>query len=475
MSSDSSDRRLSSWKEIGAFFGKDERTVKRWEAQRGLPVHRIPGGARTTVYAYAGELDRWLKSVGSRPGAARTKAAAEPPAAETDTIPDRTAAAVRTAVKRALGAPRILVLAAAPLALLLIVLLAMRLGSFQSADAQTAGQVRTQARFPAEVRARAPEIVDLYLTGIYHWEKRTPESLNRAVHYFNQAIARDPNYAEAYVGLANCYNLLREYTLMPAEEAYPRARAAAERAIALDDTLADAHTSLAFVEFYWTRDVERARSEFERARELDPASVRVHHWYATALLHMGEFQHSLAEITKAQMLEPASRSILADKGLILFYAGQPDEALRLLKQLAEAEPDYLSPHAYLAAIYFARREYRDYFRKARQAAQLLEDANRLSIIKAAERGFAASGEAGLLQAMLDEQEKRYSDGLETAYALAQTYSLMRETGKALDYLRTAIERREQYILGIRIDPAFAELHSNEAFKRLVVEVGMPGL
>jgi hypothetical protein len=119
------------------------------------------------------------------------------------------------------------------------------------------------------------DVVDLHLNGLFYWNKRTPDDLNRAVHYFNQAISEDPNYAEAYVGLANSYNLLREYTLMPAEEAYPRARAAAERAIALDDMLSEAHTALAFVEFYWYRNFDKAKREFERARALDPDSVRV--------------------------------------------------------------------------------------------------------------------------------------------------------------------------------------------------------
>ena len=168
----------------------------------------------------------------------------------------------------------------------------------------------------------SPEVADLYLQGMYYWSRRTPDDLNRAVHLFNQAIAEDPNYAEAFVGLANCYNLLREYTLMPADEAYPKAKAAAERAIALDETLAEAHASLAFGEFFWFWDAAKARRSFERALQLNPKSVTTHHWLGTTLIYMGEFELALERLSEAQRLDPKSRSILADKGLVLYYAGR---------------------------------------------------------------------------------------------------------------------------------------------------------
>ena len=130
---------------------------------------------------------------------------------------------------------------------------------------------------------------------------------------------RDPHYAEAYAGLANCYNLLREYSLMPPNEAYPRAEAAANRAIALDDSLSDAHSALGFVDLYWSWDVAGAQREFVRALTLYPNSVNAHYWYGTYLLHLGRFSESLEEIEKAQKLDPHSTSILAGKGLVPFH------------------------------------------------------------------------------------------------------------------------------------------------------------
>lgn len=456
------ERRLNSWKEIAGYFGKDERTVKRWETQRGLPVHRVPGGTRTSVYAYAAELDRWLR------GEARAEEPAAPLGARATAAAARGEAPLASLTLRQRGA------IAAMLALLVVALagggLAYQRGLATGGGAEPtplAGRESPGAHQPPE------EAVELYLAGLFNWEKRTPESLNRALQAFNEAIARDPNYAEAYVGLANCYNLLREYTLMPAAEAYPRAREAAERAVALNDALADAHTALAFVEFYWTRDIERAQREFERALELDPNSVRAHHWFATALLHMGEFEYALREITKAQTLEPQSRAILADKGLILFYAGRGEEAVALLTQLAASEPDYLSPPAYLAAIHFAKGEYADFLTQATKAATLLQDDNRLAIVEAAGRGFAAGGESAMLQAMLEKQQELYAAGRGSAWSLAQTYAVTGETSAALSYLRLSVDRKEEYVMAIRIEPAFAALHADETFRGLVREVGMP--
>src|SRR5581483_4400848 len=125
------------------------------------------------------------------------------------------------------------------------------------------------------------EAEDYYLKGRFYWNKRTPESLNQAVDSFTQAIVHDPNYSDAYVGLADCYNLLREYTMMPASEAYPRALAAAKKAVELDDHSSAAHASLAFVSFFGMWNAGTADEEFRRAIDLDPNNSNAHHWYAT--------------------------------------------------------------------------------------------------------------------------------------------------------------------------------------------------
>src|SRR6202789_2086567 len=319
-------RRLDTWKEIGAFFGRDERTVKRWESTRGLPVRRVPGAGRANVYANTDELTEWLKgkndtvelegegNPGNEAGETDAEYFTEPISLDSSladpVVNDRRIGERRNAGGISRTSPlfdrrrrefRYFAIALVILAALVIVAVTRRSWSARAARKEAAA---------SQPRAIDPEAEQLYLKGIYYFNKRTPESLNQAVDYFTQAVVRDPQYAEPYVGMADSYNLLREYSVMPASEAYPRAAAAAKRAIALNDSLSGAHSSLAFVDFYWSWDVPSAQSEFKRALELDPNSVRAHHWYATFLLHLGRFPESLEEIEKAQKLDPESKSVL---------------------------------------------------------------------------------------------------------------------------------------------------------------------
>jgi hypothetical protein len=289
-----SNRRLDTWKEIGAFFGRDERTVKRWETTRGLPVHRVPGGGRANVYANTDELVEWLKgkNVTVETDATSNVVASATAGAEAGGGPETFGGPVNGAkasdivgagsvllagnvrqaeaggVERRVGQrrttergdgaspvsreARYIAIAIVILATLAIVGVARRVSS-----------ARVGTKKAAAARVVDPEAEQFYLKGMYYFNKRTPETLNQAVDYFTQAVVRDPQYAEAYVGLADCYNLLREYTVMPASEAYPRAMAAAKRAIVLDDSLSGAHSSLAFVDFYWSWDVAGAQRESE--------------------------------------------------------------------------------------------------------------------------------------------------------------------------------------------------------------------
>jgi Tfp pilus assembly protein PilF len=308
-----SSRRLDTWKEIATYFGRDERTVRRWEAMRGLPVHRVPGGAGGTVYAFEAELAAWLR--GHPEGGESEKKPAPPPRIEISPWRSRAPwlAAALAAVALAFGLAQVL-------------------------------SPRAPDRTARQASSHDPQAVAFYRSGLYEWQTRTPVGLAHAVADFKQAIAHDSRYAEAYAGLADCYNLLREYTTMPPGEAYPQAKAAAERAIALDPDIAEAHAALAFDDFYWSRDVRGANREFLAALALEPRNAQVHHWYATFLMTIREFAPALGEIEKAQALDSASTAVLADKGLMLFYDGKDEEAAALLKRLEQAEPDFYSPH-----------------------------------------------------------------------------------------------------------------------------------
>ena len=231
-------RRLDTWKEIGAFFGRDERTVKRWETTRGLPVHRVPGAGRANVYAYTEELAEWLsgtrisaesdaeansetldgvaveleEEAGAEPGAQRRADVYGDPGFVDRRVGERRDAGRYLARGDGWPAGRYVALLAAVLVAALIAVTVVRRASSERAvragATSAAGGTGTAA---ARHHIPDPQAEQLYLKGIYYWQKRTPESLNQAVDYFTQAVVRDPQYAEAYAGLANCYNLLREY------------------------------------------------------------------------------------------------------------------------------------------------------------------------------------------------------------------------------------------------------------------------
>ncbi len=316
------------------------------------------------------------------------------------------------------------------------------------------------------------EAEDFYLKGRFYWNKRTPESLNQAVEAFNQAITHDPNYSDAYVGLADCYNLLREFSAMPGNEAYFKAFAAAKKAVELDPQSSEAHASLAFVTFFGMWDAADAEKEFRRAVQLDPNNAKAHHWYATFLHALNRHEEALAEIELARKLAPDAPSILADKGDLLWSGGHHEEALQLLKQLEAADPDFLSPHRYLRFAYLETGDYPNYILELKKDALLTHDGAQSSVAEAAEKGFAQGGQRGLLEAQFSEQTKLYEQRKLSPYFVAQTDALLGNQSDALKYLATCIQSHDEFLLNLNADQSFASLHGDPAFEQLLARIGL---
>jgi tetratricopeptide (TPR) repeat protein len=457
------DQRLDSWKEIAAFFNCGERTVRRWEKERALPIHRLPGGARSGVFAYTRELSEW-----------RAQGNADESFADG---PDAPLAPELIALQGFTGRN------AWRIGFLLVLFVGVALGlsvhrahrRVASASSTTRVQASTDDALPAAAPSTNPEAEDLYLKGRYYWNRRSPDGLRTAVDYFTQSIVKDPNYAAPYIGLADCYNLLREYTLMPPEEAYPRALAAAQRAVTLDDSSGEAHTSLAFVTYYWLWNAPAAEREFKRAIALSPGYATAHHWYATFLMSLGRFPEALAQIEKAQELDPHSAAILADKGMMLWDFGQQQQALQLLKQLAEAEPGFLSPHTYLSRIYLQTGDNSGYLAESRTLALALNDQHALAVVKAGETGLARGGSRGMLEDTLRVQEQLYREGLIAAYPVATTAALLGQDRKALEHLQAAVQKRESDVLFVQIDPLVKNVRGNAGYPALLQQIGLPRL
>jgi DNA-binding winged helix-turn-helix (wHTH) protein/tetratricopeptide (TPR) repeat protein len=326
---------------------------------------------------------------------------------------------------------------------------------------------------PGSPHVPNPEARDLYLKGRYYWNKRTPEDLNKAVDFFTQAIVHDPGYADAFVGLADSYNLLREFSVMPPSEAFPRALAAAKKAVELDDKSSDAHASVAFVSFFGMWDVKTAEVEFRRALELNPNNAVAHQWYATYLVSLHRLPESLAEIERARALDPSSRSILADKGCILFLAGKDDEAIALLKQMEATEPDFVSPHRYLRYSYLDKRDYPNYLLEFKKEADLLHDGTSLALVQAAEMGFAKGGGKAMLESLRQQEKTLYAQGRFSPFLLAETCALLGDKKEALQYLQAAYDQHADGVAQIEGDPFFNNLHQEPAYRELATRIGLP--
>jgi tetratricopeptide (TPR) repeat protein len=414
--------RLTTWKEVAAYFGKGERTVMRWEAERGLPVHRLPGEARSGIYADVAELEAWLRSGGAAVATAQDGPSFIPAPAAAD-VPRLRIVHPPTPGRR--GIP-VLLRRVAPWAALPLLL------------ALVAFAMDRQQTVPPPPAAHA-----LYLRGLQDWAQRTPASLNAAVNEFTAAIRIDDAYAEAYVGLSNSYNLLREFAAMPASQAYPLARAAAARAIALRPDLASAHAAYAFALFNGDWNFSEGRREFETALRLEPNNAAIHHWYATALLELEERQAAMAQIDRAAELEPDSPSIQADRAFILYHSGRAAEAKTMLDALAASHQDFLSPHTYLQVIAFDTGDDDAFIHESLLRARLKQDPRAADIARAAQAALASGGHVGMLNALLQARLAALASGGGSAVDVAHIYAMLGDRPHALAYVSLAIDRHDE--------------------------------
>lgn len=416
--------RLKGWKAVAAHFGTDERTVKRWEAQRGLPVRRVPGSGKASVYADIAELDAWLAG---QDGRERAPDPAPPPIS----APRRWRWALPTAALGALGLAMVFVA--------------------QGGDALSAPFARTAPSRAAQ---------DAYLAAAHSLERRTPADIARAIDGFGQAIAAEPAYADAYAGLAMAHLLQREFGAVAAEPAYARAAAAAERAIELDPDQAEGHAALGFATFYGQRDFVAGLASLEHAVELDPASGRTLHWYATALYHAGDLSQALAMLERAQRRTPGSPAIVSDKALILYAMGRREEALGLLDQIAAERPEFSAPHRYRALIAQAEQDWPVWLAKGARTVALENDAKLAAEVAAGRKALEAGGATGLARAML---APRSGARPLMHYEQAIWLSLAGDKDAAFAALDRAFAAQESLVTAIRIDPRLQGLRSDPRY------------
>ena len=313
------------------------------------------------------------------------------------------------------------------------------------------------------------EAYQLYLKGRFCWNKRTPADMQKAIPFFEQAIAKDPNYALAYSGLADTYALLTAYTSQPARQLMPKAKEAALKALALDDTLAEAHASMSQITAYYDYDFATAEREYRRAIELNPNYATAHQWLAENLAARKRHDEALAEIRRALELDPVSVIMNKIHGDILMSARRYDEAIQQYHKAIELDPNFSIAHYFLGRAYEAKGVY-DQAVAAYTKSSALNGAPP-DMLKKMNEVYTKSGWKAYVQANLDQiqqQERQFP-----AFVLATFYARLEQPDETIKWLEKGYEDRDFRMTVIGNSFEFDSVRSDPRFKELVRRVGLP--
>jgi serine/threonine protein kinase/tetratricopeptide (TPR) repeat protein len=315
-----------------------------------------------------------------------------------------------------------------------------------------------------------PEAYQLYLRGRFYWNKRTGEALKKSIEYFNQAVEKDPSYALAYAGLADAYGLLPSYSAGSPEESFPKAKAAAKKAIELDDSLAEAHTSLANAIFIYDWNLSEAIREFQRAIELNPNYPTAHHWYSDGpLLVMGRFDDAIAEMKRAQELDPLSLIINAEIGVNYYFAGEYDRSIEQLRKTLEMDPNFYFAHYNLGIAYELKGDFREALLECETARRLGDDP---SVLCLTGHVLALSGKRDEALKTLDEMKEISKQRYVSAYLFARVYAALGDKDQAFQWLEKSYQDHAVDLCLFKIDPQMANLRTDPRFADLVHRIGL---
>ena len=314
-----------------------------------------------------------------------------------------------------------------------------------------------------------PEAYEAYLKGRYFWNKRTESDLDKSLEYFNRALAYDPAYPAAFVGLADVYILLGILGLRRPHEVYPQARTAAKKALELDPALAEAHKSLAAVRNHYDWDWRGAEQEFKRALELDCNSSVAHQWHGAVLLLTKRHDEAIAEVKRARDLDPLSPSVTAFVGLIYMKVRQYDQAIEACRAAIELDPNHPFGHWILARTLDARGDLQRALKSSQSAAELSGG----DLLYAAHLGYALAraGANDGARSVANKLQQLARTRYVCAYDIAIIYMGLGEKEAAFEWFERAFEERTVRLCELG-DPAFDELRSNPRFQALVQRVGL---
>ncbi len=315
-----------------------------------------------------------------------------------------------------------------------------------------------------------PEAYQLYLQGLYYWNKWTERGFNRAIDYFKQAVERDPKYALAYAGLADAYNFLGDSGYVASKEVRQDAKSAAMHALAIDDTLPEAHIALALVREAYDWDWSGAETEFKRAIQLDPNSATAHQWYGDFLIRLGRLEEAKAELKKAKDLDPLSQPINSSVGLQLYFARQYDPAIQQLKETLDLDPNFVPAQHALEAAYAQSGRYRE---AVGERQKVLTLSGNPDLAAAIGEDYRKSGYAGVLQSSLEGLKEVSKERYVSPYNLAQIHARLQEKDQALAWLEQAFSERDSQLTYVKVEPAFDAIRSDPHFQQLLRRLALP--
>ena len=308
------------------------------------------------------------------------------------------------------------------------------------------------------------EAYQLYLQGLFYWNKWTEADFKKAADYFTQAVQKDSRYALSYAGLADTYSLLGAAGYLPPSEAWPKAKAAAMQALEIDDTLAEAHTSLALVKEHFEWDWTGAETEFRRAIELNPTSATAHHWYGDYLANMARPEEGLRETKKAQELDPLSLIINTTLGWQLYLAHRSDQAIEQLRKVLDIDAKFTPARRILEEVYAQSGRQKE---AVEEREKVLSLSGSPELAASIAEDFSRYGYKGVQQSWLDGLTEISKHGYVSPFSIAEGYMRLGQKEKSFEWLERAYEEHDSGLVSIAVEPMFDPVRAEPRFKDIV--------
>jgi len=356
-----------------------------------------------------------------------------------------------------------------------------KLSDVLAVQSEIAGEVSARLReklagkAPAQIARGGtsdPAAYQLYLQGRYYWEKRTQEALDKSRDFFDQAIAKDPGYALAYVGLADYWTVIPDYAPVPKSEALPNCKAAAEKAVSLDDQLPAAHLALAST--YWDSwEWAAAEREFQRTLQLDPNFSNAQHWFGLYLSWLARHQEAIPHLQRAVELEPFN--LVYNSNLAAGYsdAGMYDQALAQLTKTLAMDPNFSYAHTVLSGVYLRQRRYDLWLVESKKAVDLANVAPNIAVVDAAQRGYSKGGYHAAVASALEERLKQKKNGsYEDPATIAYDYAALGDKEQTFRWLETAVAEKSGRMEIIKIVPELDPLRSDSSYLAILRKMGL---